>query len=154
LTIDAGNSDVLKFENDLKIGDGYKKFASELTRISLVAIGACATLWIKLKSTGPVQLPATYGWLYAAFAALSVSAMLSLAHLYYANDSLACELSYRRKVAMERSDACEERARRNILFRRCGWLLAASVILLAAGVLLFIAGVTTVLSLAEMKPPT
>jgi hypothetical protein len=139
-------ADVDDFSFDLAIGEGYKKFASELTRLSVIGIGAVATLWLKLKIDHSV-IPAypTFGFMYAAFIAFCLSAALGLAHLYYANDSLACEISLRRKQVRNR-DITSERCRRDLLFSRCGWLLTSSSFALMIGILLFIAAVTTVAS--------
>ncbi len=138
------------FELDLKINEGYLAYSKELLRLSLLAIGALATIWLKLylpdeKSKPPAHAPGGYR-LIAAFACLLFSAGCSLAHGYTAADSLAYHLTALRRRARNRpsmgkrpsdvSIAAKQERGRDRRFLWSAILLLLAILALVLGLLL------------------
>ena len=137
------------FELDLKINEGYLAYSKELLRLSLLAIGALATIWLKLylpdEKSRPAHAPGAYR-LIAAFACLLFSAGCSLAHGYTAADSLAYHLTALRRRARNRpskgkrpsdvSIAAKQERSRDRRFWWSAMLLLFAILALVLGLLL------------------
>ena len=129
-------ADVKEFSYDIKIADGYKKFAQELLRLSLLALTGCAVMWLKLKMPDPGQaLKVQWIWLELAFFSFLMAAGFAAAHLYVSNDALAEELIRRRKPDETNVGA------RNRMLRFSATVLINSAVLLIVGVVFFLVGV-------------
>jgi hypothetical protein len=132
-------------ENDFRVGEGYRAFSAELLRISLIGVSAIAYLWIRAKvpeKAGDYTPELRTCLFVAAFACLCCTAACALSHMYFATDSLAGLVLYRRRQGSDKADGVRDSMISK--FRWSGMFLAFGSFTLILGVILLIVGVMAI----------
>jgi len=106
-----------------------------MLRIALLVIGAIGTLTVLKDNFKMSELPcATILLFKGAFFILGIAIACSLAHRYFATDSMSYYISYLR------NENKEEKTGYIFRFKVCSWLLLINAIAFGIGICLFASG--------------
>lgn len=122
------------YKPDFEIAEKYISFSSELLRLSLLAITGIGVLMMYTFDTNS-KLDLTICDKYLFLAALLVFALAagaSLAHRFWASDSLSYHIAYLRKKTEK------ERNGRTRCLKRAAWFLLFSEYFFAVAILIFV----------------
>ena len=125
------------YKPDFEIADKYISFSSELLRLSLLAITGIGVLMMYTYETNSTLDLTVYEkyWFLATLLVFALAAGASLAHRFWASESLSFHISYLRKKDQE------ERKGRNRCLKRSAIFLIISEILFAIAILIFVVAI-------------
>jgi len=136
--------DESQFKADFEITDRYINFSSELLRLSLLAIGAFATLvFYKLKQESPpvdqTELLSSLKMFFLPVLFFALTAGAALIHRFYATDCTSyyvCWLRYENEGRKEEAQRERKKLRAHLKYSEAA--LIAAEFFFAAAVLIFV----------------
>src|SRR5580692_5105395 len=97
------------YKPDFDILDRYLNFSSELSRISLLAIGGFgAILLAKMKNESPCASIGNLNFLFISICFFGLCSAFSLFHRFFASDCMSWHIAYLRAKANENHKKAEE----------------------------------------------
>lgn len=129
-----------EYKADFTISENYIKFSSELLRLSLLAIVAYGTLFIKeFVEDSNSTFTKNNKTLILSIIFFFLSSSASLFHRYFATDTLTWFIQWRRFIANnELKKAEKERIGLNKMLKKAKYSLILCEVTFALGVLLFL----------------
>jgi hypothetical protein len=138
--------DECDYKPDFEILDRYLNFSSELSRISLLAIGGFgAILLIKIKNENPA-LRGNLHFLFASICVFALCSGFSLIHRFFASDSMSWYISQLRAKASDSPEQANyERKGMHKMLRRSSFFLILTEVAFGIAVCLFSIGIYQIL---------
>ena len=135
------------YKPDFEILDRYLNFASELSRISLLAIGGFgAILLIKLKGENPNAGKENLHFLFISMCFFALCSGFSLFHRFFASDSMSWYISHlRAKSDGDEAQAKHEHIGLHKMLRRSSIFLILTEFTFGVAVCLFAIGIYKIL---------
>ncbi len=151
---DLGEIENPAFSHDLDLSDRYQNYSAEMLRLSLAGIAGIGFLIANVlvtslpKAPNPpmprvalsVTAPVFSGFASASLLCLGVSSAASLAHRYFATDSLSCHIIALRMILRGRPDDKDEVKKEKDLrdgrFDQSRWSLTVASSFLGLGAIL------------------
>ncbi|KAF2518753.1 hypothetical protein E0W68_08355 [Flavobacterium salilacus subsp. salilacus] len=128
-----------QYKPDFELLDKYVNYSSELMRISILLITSMGALTIFKTKCDEVIPHNSLISFYISFVILAISIGCSLFHRYLATDSMACYISYLRKVDEDKKEKEKVRFKKGLIVSHS--ILKINAITFGLGVIAFVLGI-------------